>query len=59
MVEYLKPSFGHKVSTEQGASQQARADDQVLCLVEEGQRRLGLPLRHLRTGAGGRGGGGA
>lgn len=53
MVDYLKLSFGHKVGTEQGASQQARADDQVLRLVEEGQRCLGLPLRHLRRGGGG------
>lgn len=54
-VDYLKLSFGHKVGTEQGAGQQARADDQVLRLVEEGQRCLGLPLRHLCAG-GGRGG---
>lgn len=43
-VDYQKLFFGHKVGTEQGTSQQARADDQVLGLVKEGQRCLGLPL---------------
>lgn len=52
-VDYLKLPFGHKVGTEQGAGQQARADDQVLRLVEEGQRCLGLPLGDLRRGGGG------
>lgn len=49
---YLKLSFRHKVGTEQGAGQEAWPDDEVLRLVEEGQRCLGLPLWHLSTGKG-------
>lgn len=34
---HLKLPFCHKVGAEQGAGQQARSDDEVLRLVEEGQ----------------------
>lgn len=46
---YLEFSFSHKVGTEKRAGQQTRSYDQVLGLVQEGQGRLGLPLRHLIT----------
>lgn len=53
MVTDLKLPLGDEVRTEQRAGQQTRADDQILGLVQQSQRRVGQPLQRLSTETGG------